>query len=169
MTSPDPVPPPFEPFAATVTTEGMTFSATEVTGQALTVDDDPEVLELTLEPDDLVALTMRPPTTPPTTSAVPSATHSSHPRGLNACLDSLTTAPYPGLEGPAATQKGTSRSNCHTGVQDHPVDMPAPAGMSNRRLRRPGDCPIAKDSPARLAAAPLAGTASPDLRTAQTG
>ena len=29
----------------------------------------------------------------PTTSAVPSATHSSQRRGLRACLDSLTTAP----------------------------------------------------------------------------
>jgi hypothetical protein len=80
MTSPDPVPPPLGPLAAIVTTEGTTLSATEVTGQALTVDDaaeDPELEdpELTLEPDDCVAPTMTPPTTPPTTSAVPSATH----------------------------------------------------------------------------------------------
>src|SRR5215469_12986639 len=92
MTSPDPVPPPSGPLAAIVTTEGMTLSATEVTGQALAVDDDAEVPELTLEPDDWVTPTMRPPTTPPTTSAVPSPTHSGHRRGLRACLDSLTTA-----------------------------------------------------------------------------
>ena len=96
MTSPDPVPLPFGPLAAIVTTEGMTFCATEVTGQALVVDEDAEVPELTLEPDDWVAPTMRPPTTPPTTSAVPSATHNGHRRGLRACLDSLTTGSLSG-------------------------------------------------------------------------
>src|SRR5215831_16238990 len=96
MTSPDPVPPPLGPLAAIVTTEGMTFSATEVTGQALVVDEDAEVPELTLEPDDWVAPTMSPPATPPTTSAVPSATHSGHRRGLRAGLDSLTTGSLSG-------------------------------------------------------------------------
>src|SRR5215468_1626713 len=96
MTSPDPVPPPLGPLAAIVTTEGTTRSATEVTGQALAVDDAAEVTGLTAEPDDCVAPTMTPPTTPPTTSAVPSATHTSHRRELRGCLDSPTTAPYPG-------------------------------------------------------------------------
>ena len=96
MTSPDPVPPPAGPLAAIVTTEGITRSATEVTGQALTVDEDAEEPELTLEPAGWVAPTIRPPTTPPTASAVPSATHSSHRRGLRARLDSLTPAHYPG-------------------------------------------------------------------------
>src|SRR6516225_5273581 len=96
MTSPDPVPAPPGPVAEIVTTEGRTWSATEVTGQALRVDEDAEVSELTLEPDDCVSPTMRPPTTPPTTSAVPSAAHTSQRRGLRGCLDSPTTAPYPG-------------------------------------------------------------------------
>src|SRR5215471_4756451 len=99
MTSPDPVPLPFGPLAPIVTTEGMTCSATEVTGQALAVlavDEDEELPGLTVEPDDCVAPTMSPPTTPPTTSAAPSATHTSHRRGPRACLDSPTTAPYPG-------------------------------------------------------------------------
>src|SRR5215471_6056748 len=99
MTSPDPVPLPFGPLAPIVTTEGTTCSATEVTGQALAVlavDEDAEVLRLTVEPDDCVAPTMRPPTTPPTTSAVPSAAHTSHRRGPRGCPGSLTTAPYLG-------------------------------------------------------------------------
>src|SRR5215813_12318424 len=97
MTSPDPVPLPLGPLAAIVTTEGTTCSATEVTGQALVVvDEDAAVAGLTLEPDDCVTPTMTPPTTPPTTSAVPTAAHTSHRRGLRGCLDSPTTAPYPG-------------------------------------------------------------------------
>src|SRR5499426_1830992 len=56
MTSPDPVPLPREPLAAIVTTEGTTLSATEITGHALTVDEDAELLE----PDDWDALTIRP-------------------------------------------------------------------------------------------------------------
>src|SRR5215472_6826539 len=95
MTSPDPVPLPLGPLAAIVTTEGTTRSATEVTGQALSVDEDAEVTELTLEPDDCVALTMTPPTTPPATSATPTATHTSHRRGPRGRLDSLTTGPWP--------------------------------------------------------------------------
>ena len=55
MTSPDPVPAPPGPVAEIVTTEGTTWSATEVTGQALRVDEDAEVSELTLEPDDCVS------------------------------------------------------------------------------------------------------------------
>src|SRR5215471_7381880 len=97
MTSPDPVPLPLGPLAAIVTTEGMTCSATEVTGQALAVDEDADVASLTLEPDDCVAPTITPPTTPPTTSAVPSAIHTSHRRErLRGCLDSPTTAPLSG-------------------------------------------------------------------------
>jgi len=52
MTSPDPVPLPAEPLAAIVTTEGTTWPATEVTGQALAVDEAAEVPALTAEPDD---------------------------------------------------------------------------------------------------------------------
>src|SRR5215813_3241824 len=96
MTSPDPVPLPLEPLAAIVTTDRMTCSATEVTGQALTVDEDAGDPECSVDPDDCVAPTITPPTTPPTTSAVPVATHISHRRGPRACLDSPTTAPYPG-------------------------------------------------------------------------
>src|SRR5215831_18080833 len=92
MTSPDPVPPPPGPLAAIVTTEGTTFSATEVTGQALAGDEAAEVPGPTLEPDDWVAPPMRPPATPPTTSAFPNASHSSHRRGPRGCLDSLITA-----------------------------------------------------------------------------
>src|SRR5262245_27940608 len=103
MTSPDPVPLPREPLAAIVTTEGTTLSATEITGHALTVDEGAELLE----PDDWVALTIRPPTTPPTTSAVPSTTHSSHPLGLRAWPDSLTTAPK-SRPGRSALGTGTS-------------------------------------------------------------
>ena len=93
ITSPDPVPPPPGPRAAIVTTEGTTFSATEVTGQALAVEEDAEAGELMPEPDDWAALAVRAPTTPPTTSTTPAATHSSHWRGPRACPDSLTTAP----------------------------------------------------------------------------
>ena len=50
MTSPDPVPVPVEPLAAIVTTEGTTWPATEVTGQALTVAEVAEVSGLTAEP-----------------------------------------------------------------------------------------------------------------------
>src|SRR5215831_3431454 len=99
MTSPDPVPLSLGPLAAIVTTDGTTFSATGVTGQALVVDAEAEVGELTLEPDDWVVPTMRPPAMPPTTSAVPSASHSSHRRRPRACLDSLTTAPIRTVEG----------------------------------------------------------------------
>src|SRR6516162_2064901 len=115
MNSPDPVPLPLGPLAAIVTTEGMTWLATGVTGQALAVDDDAEVPELTLEPDDCVAPTIRPPATPPTTSAVPSATHSSHRRGRRACLDSLTRPPVRAAEGPAGRSERTPRRrNCRT-------------------------------------------------------
>src|SRR5215469_9329463 len=100
MISPDPVPLPLGPLAAIVTTEGITCSATEVTGQALVVVEDVEVTELTLEPDDCVAPTMTPPTTPPATSAPASATHTSHRRRLRLreCLDSPTTAPIRAAE-----------------------------------------------------------------------
>jgi hypothetical protein len=43
----------------------MTCSATEVTGQALAVVEAVAEGELTVEPDDCVAPTMRPPATPP--------------------------------------------------------------------------------------------------------
>jgi len=106
MTSPDPVPLPLGPLAAIVTTEGMTLSATEVTGQALAVAVDAEVTAPALDPDDSVAPTMRPPTTPPTTSADPSATHRSHRRGLRACLDS----PKAALSGPLNSRRPSERT-----------------------------------------------------------
>jgi hypothetical protein len=71
MTSPDPVPLPPGPLAAIVTTEGTTWSATEVTGQALGVAEAVDERELTVEPDDRVALTMRPPATPPDDQSSP--------------------------------------------------------------------------------------------------
>src|SRR5262249_26179229 len=95
MTSPDPVPLPAEPLAVIVTTEGTTWPATEVTGQALAVDGAAEGPALTAEPDARVKPTTRAPATPAATNAGPSATHS-HRRGLRAGLDSLTQPPYPG-------------------------------------------------------------------------
>src|SRR5262245_39816574 len=106
MTSPDPVPPPSGPLAAIVTTEGTTWSATEVTGQALAVDEAAEVPRLALEPEDWVAPTIRPPTTPPMTSAVPSASHSSHRLGLRPCPEPPTPAPR---SGPPTTQWSLGR------------------------------------------------------------
>src|SRR5262252_6834397 len=97
MTSPDPVPPPSGPLAAIVTTEGMTWLATEVTGQALAVDEAAAVPALTAEPDDFVAPTIRPPATPPTTSAVPSAAHSHHRRELREGFVSSISAPHPAM------------------------------------------------------------------------
>src|SRR5215472_7855256 len=111
MTSPDPVPLPLGPLAAIVTTDGMTCSATEVTGQALAVDADADVAALTLEPDDCVVPTMTPPITPPATSAIPSATHTSHRRGLRGCLGSPTMAP---LSGPLSALSGP-RKGSHGG------------------------------------------------------
>src|SRR5262245_31930970 len=131
MTSPDPVPLPRELLAAIVTTEGTTLSATAMTGQALTVDEDAELLE----PDDWDALTIRPPTTPPTTSAVPSATHSSHPLGLRAWPDSLTTAPKSRSgRSDSHSERAPRSSNCLTGPQDHPVGSSRPFGMSSHRF-----------------------------------
>src|SRR5215472_11776911 len=106
MTSPDPVPLPSEPLAWIVTTEGTTWSATEVTGQALAVAEAVDEFELVLAPDDCVAPTMRPPATPPTTRAAPSATHSNHPRGREERFSWLISAPHSGLlELSAATRK----------------------------------------------------------------
>src|SRR5215469_2145306 len=93
MTSPDPVPLPALPLAAIVTTEGTTWSATEVTGHALTVVEDVEALSV--EPEDCVAPTMTPPTTPPTTSAIPAAAQGSHRRELRTCFVSVMLAPVP--------------------------------------------------------------------------
>lgn len=78
MTSPDPVPPSPWPLATIVTTDGTTRSATEVTGQALAVADAVAERESPVEPDDWVAPTMRPPATPPTTSAAAGSAHSNH-------------------------------------------------------------------------------------------
>jgi len=92
MTSPDPVPLPPLPLAAIVTTEGMTLVATEVTAQALTVVA-PVEPDVGLDPDELVAAPVHPPTTPPTTSATPAAAHGSHRRELRTGLDSAIPAP----------------------------------------------------------------------------
>src|SRR5262249_23691997 len=139
ITSPDPVPAPPGPLAAIVTTEGTTFSATEVTGQALSVDEDTTVPGLALEPDDWVAPTMRPPTTPPTTSAVPSATHSSHRRGLRACLDPLTMALVlrPPSHNPHAGPPGALQQVAHGRASGTDLQQAAlgklPPGGSNHR------------------------------------
>src|SRR5215469_3583023 len=115
-----------------VTTEGTTFSATEVTGQALVVvDEAAEVPGLAVEPDDCVALTMRPPATPPTTSAVPSATHSSHRRGLRACLDSLTTALVlrPSSHDPHAGPPGALQQVAHGRASGTDLQQAAPGKL----------------------------------------
>jgi hypothetical protein len=95
MISPDPVPLPPLPLAEIVTTEGMTWSATEMTLQALTCADpaEPDVVLAAGDAEDLVAATITPPITPPTTSAAPSATHGSHPRVFRACFDPFIPAP----------------------------------------------------------------------------
>src|SRR5512142_1942805 len=90
MISPDPVPPSPWPRAEIVTTEGRTWSATEVTAHALTragFD-----VAAGVEADDFVTATMAPPITPPTTSAVPRAAHGSHRWLFCPCLDPLTPA-----------------------------------------------------------------------------
>jgi hypothetical protein len=79
----------------------MTWSATEVTAQALTVvapDVVPEAdgdLEADGDPeaDGDVTATMTPPITPPTTRAAPSAAQGSHRRELRACPDACISAP----------------------------------------------------------------------------
>src|SRR5215467_1345170 len=96
MTSPDPVPLPFGPLAAIVTTEGMTLSATEVTGQALAVDEDVEVTGVTLDPDDCVAPTMRPPTNAPHDQRRPQR-HPEQPPAWASRMPGLAqNGPYPG-------------------------------------------------------------------------
>src|SRR5690349_3671785 len=91
MISPDPVPPPPWPRAEIVTTEGRTWSATEVTSHTLAVMG--ADVAAGMAADDFVAATMTPPITPPTTSAVPSAAHGSHRRLFCPCLDPFTLAP----------------------------------------------------------------------------
>jgi hypothetical protein len=95
MISPDPVPLPPLPLAEIVTTEGMTWSATEMTLHTLTWADPAELDVVLLDGDaeDLVAATITPPITPPTTSAAPSATHGSHPRLSRPCFDPFIPAP----------------------------------------------------------------------------
>src|SRR5690348_91035 len=88
MISPDPVPPPPWPRAEIVTTEGRTWSATEVTSHTLAVMG--ADVAAGVEADDFVAATMTPPITRPTTSAVPSAAHGSHRRLFCPCLDAFT-------------------------------------------------------------------------------
>jgi hypothetical protein len=154
MTSPEPVPPPLGPLAAIVTTEGTTLSATEVTGQALAVDDAAEVPELTLEPDDCVTPTMTPPTTPPTTSAVPNATHTSHRRGPRECLGSPTTPLIPAAETLAALGKGTSLTRLSSNPGNPAILTVAydpgplqPAANATARRRRRSRPPQARSRP----------------------
>src|SRR5215469_9537161 len=100
MTSPDPVPLPLLPVAAIVTTDGTTWSATWVTAHALTVWEEPDVEP---DPGELVAELVH----PPTTSAPPSATHSSHRREVGECSDSVTWASRPAPRTlPAAAREG---------------------------------------------------------------
>src|SRR5215472_15633231 len=91
MTSPDPVPAPPWPRAEIVTTEGRTWSATEVTLHTLA---GAGLDAAGAEADDFVAATMTPPITPPTTSAVPSAAHGSHRGPSRPCLDPFIPAPF---------------------------------------------------------------------------
>src|SRR5262249_31371804 len=91
MTSPDPVPAPPWPRAEIVTTEGRTWSATEVTLHTL---GGAGLDAAGAEADDFVAATMTPPIPPPTTSAVPSAAHGSHRGPSRPCLDPFTPAPF---------------------------------------------------------------------------
>src|SRR6185437_4511709 len=76
----DPVPAPPLPWTEIVTTDGRTWSATEVTAQALTCADG--TAGAGAADDCVVAPTMTPPITPPTTKAAPAAVHGSHLRGL---------------------------------------------------------------------------------------
>src|SRR5690349_24504738 len=98
MTSPDPVPPPPAPRAEIVTTDGMTWLATAVTLQTLTC---PElatlgvVLAAGVELDEFAADAMPAPRPPPTSSAAPSAAHSTQPRRLpRLCFDSFISVTY---------------------------------------------------------------------------
>jgi hypothetical protein len=68
-----------------VTTDGMTWFATEVTAHALTA----ELPELAAALVELDALLVQ----PATARAPPSATPSSHRRGLCGCSDSGTVSP----------------------------------------------------------------------------
>jgi hypothetical protein len=81
-----------------VTTEGMTALATGPTGHELTAaddepaddEDDADVAPELDEPEDL---TMTPPITPPTTSAITTAAQGSHRGNLLAGLSLLKDAP----------------------------------------------------------------------------
>jgi hypothetical protein len=69
-----------------VTTEGITFVATDVTAHALMVVAPVAPGEAA---DELVAVLVHPPTMPPTTSATPAAAHGSHRREFGECFDSV--------------------------------------------------------------------------------
>ena len=74
MTSPDPVPAPSAPRAEIVTTDGMTWLATDVTLQTLTWPElDPLVVVFAagVEVDEFAADAMPAPRPPPTASAAP--------------------------------------------------------------------------------------------------
>src|SRR6516165_6842555 len=90
MTSPEPVPPPWLLLAEIVTTEGSTWSATWVTGHALTVVEDPDVA---LEVGELVAEPVHPPASTMTTSAIAAAAHGSRRLEPCGCFDSVMSAP----------------------------------------------------------------------------
>src|SRR5580692_7640089 len=97
MTSPDPVPPPSAPRAEIVTTDGMTWLATDVTSQTLTWPElDPLVVVLAAgaEVDEFAADAMPAPRPPPTASAAPSAAHRSQRRPPRPCFASLISVTY---------------------------------------------------------------------------
>src|SRR5690349_18412171 len=75
MTTPDPLPPCWALLARIVTTDGRAWSATLAAGQAADGPPEPDAVafdELPF-PEPQVALTISPPTTPPTTAASRSA------------------------------------------------------------------------------------------------
>jgi hypothetical protein len=129
MTSPDPVPLPPGPLAAIVTTDGTTWSATEVTGQALRVAEAVDEREVPVEPDDCVAPTMRPPATPPTTKAAPSSAHSNHRRELREALPHSHRLLIPGRQILSGDSEPTPR---RMQVSHNPVN---PAMLSSTAWR----------------------------------
>src|SRR5580704_19737031 len=97
MTSPDPVPPPSAPRAEIVTTDGMTWLATDVTLQTLTWPElDPlgVVFAAGVEVDEFAADAIPAPRPPPTASAAPSAAHGSQRRPPRPCFASPISVTY---------------------------------------------------------------------------
>src|ERR1700722_13503258 len=97
MTSPDPVPEPPGPAAAMVTTEGSTWSATEVTWQLMAVLAEAPALELVvlLLPDDVQPASAAP-------AATGNSSHGSHRR---------RAAPRSVTRSPSAPSRSSPRSH----------------------------------------------------------